>query len=76
VVKQKRFSERLQAPVAKSANRLIEAAQVIEELIAMAKQLRDEAENVEAMGLPAAEVGFYDPWRTTSQHTSRWAMKC
>ena len=60
VVKQKRFSELLQASLNKYANRAIEAAQVIEELIAMAKQFRDEAEKVEAMGLSVAEVAFYD----------------
>ncbi len=60
VVKQKRFSELLQASLTKYANRSIEAAQVIEELIAMAKQFRDEAERVDAMGLSAAEVAFYD----------------
>ena len=60
VVKQKRFSELLQASLNKYANRSIEAAQVIEELIAMAKQFRDEAEKVEAMGLSVAEVAFYD----------------
>jgi type I restriction enzyme R subunit len=60
VVRQKRFSELLQASLTKYANRSIEAAQVIEELIAMAKQFRDEVEKVEAMGLSAAEVAFYD----------------
>ena len=60
VVKQKRFSELLQASLNKYANRSIEAAQVIEELIAMGKQFRDEAEKVEAMGLSVAEVAFYD----------------
>jgi type I restriction enzyme R subunit len=60
VVKQKRFSELLQASLTKYANRSIEAAQVIEELIAMAKQFRDEVEKVEAMGLSTAEVAFYD----------------
>jgi hypothetical protein len=60
VVKQKRFSEMLQASLNKYANRSIEAAQVIEELIAMAKQFRDGAEKVEAMGLSIAEVAFYD----------------
>jgi type I restriction enzyme R subunit len=33
---------------------------VIEELIAMAKDFRDEAERVDAMGLSVAEVAFYD----------------
>jgi type I restriction enzyme R subunit len=60
IVKQRRFSELLQASLHKYANRSIEAAQVIEELIAMAKQLREEAERVEAMGLSTAEAAFYD----------------
>ena len=60
VVKQRRFSELLQASLTNYANRSIEAAQVIEELIAMAKQFRDQVEKVEAMGLSAAEVAFYD----------------
>ena len=60
VVKQKRFSELLQASLNKYANRSIEAAQVIEELRALAKQFRDEAEKVEALGLSVAEVAFYD----------------
>jgi len=60
IVKQKRFSELLQASLNKYANRSIEAAQVIEELIAMGKQFRDEAEKVAAMGLSVAEVAFYD----------------
>jgi type I restriction enzyme R subunit len=60
VVKQKRFSELLQVSLNKYANRSIEAAQVIEELIALAKEFRDEAERVDAMGLSVAEVAFYD----------------
>ncbi|MFM9047414.1 MAG: DUF3387 domain-containing protein, partial [Cyanobium sp.] len=60
VVKQRRFSELLQASLAKYANRSVEAAQVIEELIAMAKQFREEAERVAALGLSPAESAFYD----------------
>jgi type I restriction enzyme R subunit len=59
-VKKRRFSELLQASLAKYANRSIEAAQVIEELIAMAKQIRDEADKLEALGLTTAEIAFYD----------------
>jgi type I restriction enzyme R subunit len=60
VVKQKRFSELLQASLVKYANRSIEAAQVIEELMAMARQFQVDAEKVQAMGLSAAEIAFYD----------------
>ncbi|MFN9914149.1 MAG: type I restriction enzyme endonuclease domain-containing protein, partial [Pirellulaceae bacterium] len=59
-VKQKRFSELLQASLAKYANRSIEAAQVIEELIAMARQFRDDADKAAAMGLSEPEIAFYD----------------
>ncbi|TGG86951.1 MAG: DUF3387 domain-containing protein, partial [Aphanocapsa feldmannii 288cV] len=60
VVKQRKFSELLQASLRKYSNRAIEAAQVIEELIAMAKQFREEADRIEALGLSTAEVAFYD----------------
>jgi type I restriction enzyme R subunit len=60
VVKQNRFSDLLQAALKKYTNCSVEAAQVIEELIAMAKDFRDEAERMDAMGLSVAEVAFYD----------------
>lgn len=60
IVKQRRFSELLQASLAKYANRSVEAAQVIEELIAMAREFRDEASKLEALGLTPAEIAFYD----------------
>jgi len=59
-VKQKRFGERLQASLAKYANRSVEAAQVIEELFAMAREFRLCAEKAETLGLPPAEEAFYD----------------
>lgn len=60
IVKQRKFSELLQASLSKYTNRSIEAAQVIEELIAMAKKYRDEADEAERLGLSAAEKAFYD----------------
>ena len=59
-VKQKRFSDLLQASLAKYANRSVEAAQVIEELIAMAKEFRQEGEKAQSLGLTPAEEAFYD----------------
>jgi type I restriction enzyme, R subunit len=41
-------------------NRAIEAAQVIEELIGLAKQMRDADQRGEAMGLSEDELAFYD----------------
>ena len=41
-------------------NRTIEAAQVIEELIQTAKELREAAERGEELGLSSDELAFYD----------------
>ena len=60
VVRQRKFSQMLQASLAKYTNRSVEAAQVIEELIAMAKQFRDETNRMDALGLTPVEVAFYD----------------
>ncbi|MCY4332598.1 MAG: type I restriction endonuclease subunit R [Cyanobacteria bacterium MAG CAR1_bin_15] len=60
VVQQKRFSEMLAASLNKYINRAVEAAQVIEELIAMAKTFRDAWERGAALGLTPAEQSFYD----------------
>lgn len=60
VVKQKRFSEMLQASLNKYSNRAIEAAQVIEELIAMARKFREDLERGVALGLTSSEQSFYD----------------
>ena len=59
-VKQKRFSDMLQASLANYANRSVEAAQVIEELIAMAREFRLSAEKAKTLGLNPAEEAFYD----------------
>ena len=45
-------------------NRAIEAAQVIEELIALAKDMRAAAERGEELGLSEDELAFYDALET------------
>ncbi len=60
VVKQRKFSELLEKSIGKYANRAIEAAQVIEELIAMAKQFQEDLERREAHDLSDEEEAFYD----------------
>ena len=50
----------LTASLNKYSNRAIEAAQVIEELIAMAKKFREDLERGIALGLDSAEQSFYD----------------
>ncbi|MBW4934465.1 type I restriction endonuclease subunit R [Marinobacter sp. F4206] len=60
VVQEKKYSDRLQETLRKYNNRGIETAQVIEELIAMAKQFQAEMERDAALGLNPDEVAFYD----------------
>ena len=60
VVQEKKYADRLQETLRKYNNRGIETAQVIEELIAMAKQFQAELARDEALGLNADEIAFYD----------------
>ena len=60
LVRQRKFSELLKSSLAKYTNRSIEAAQVIEELIAMARQLREQENLRDAWGLTPEEMAFYD----------------
>ncbi|CUH60900.1 type I restriction endonuclease subunit R [Thalassobacter stenotrophicus] len=60
VVKQRKFSDLLQASLGKYANRAIEAAQVIEELIAMAKAFREDLARRDSHNLSDEEEAFYD----------------
>jgi len=60
VVKSKLFSQLLESSIRKYQNRAIQAAQVIEELIGLAKQMREEAAKGEELGLSDDEVAFYD----------------
>ena len=60
VVQSRKFSELLQDSLTRYRNRAIETAQVIEELIAMAKQFQAAANRGEQLGLSADEMAFYD----------------
>jgi type I restriction enzyme R subunit len=60
VVKSRLFSALLENAIRKYQNRAIQAAQVIEELIALAKQMREESAKGEELGLSEDEVAFYD----------------
>jgi len=60
VVQSARFSELLQQALARYRNRTIETAQVIEELIAMAKRFQEAAQRGERLGLGQEELAFYD----------------
>lgn len=60
VVQEKKYADRLQETLRRYNNRGIETAQVIEELIGMAKQFQAEMERDAALGLNPDEVAFYD----------------
>lgn len=60
VVLEKKFSERLHEALNRYRNRAIESAQVIEELIQMAKAFREAVQRGEHLGLNESELAFYD----------------
>ena len=64
VVQEKKYGDRLQETLRKYHNRGIETAQVIEELIAMAKQFKAEMEREQELGLNPDEIAFYDALAT------------
>lgn len=60
IVQARSFAELLENAIKKYQNRAIETAQVIEELIALAKDLREAGRRGEKLGLTDDEVAFYD----------------
>jgi type I restriction enzyme R subunit len=57
VVEAKKFSELLDAAILRYQNRSIEAAQVIMELIELARVMREADKRGEKLGLSIAELG-------------------
>jgi type I restriction enzyme R subunit len=64
VVQARSFAEMLGQTIHRYQNRAIEAAQVIEELIALAKEMREANARGEALGLSEDELAFYDALET------------
>jgi len=60
IVQARSFAELLEQSVRKYQNRAIETAQVIEELIALAKDMREANARGEALKLSEDELAFYD----------------
>ena len=60
VVQEKKYADRLQETLRKYNNRAIETAQVIEELIRMAKEFQEEMMREAELGLNPDEIAFYD----------------
>jgi len=64
VVQARSFAELLEQAIRKYQNRAIETAQVIEELIQLAKDMREANARGEKLGLSEEEVAFYDALET------------
>jgi type I restriction enzyme R subunit len=64
VVQARSFAEMLEQTIRRYQNRAIEAAQVIEELIALARDMREAGARGEKLGLSDDELAFYDALET------------
>jgi type I restriction enzyme R subunit len=64
VVQARSFAEMLEQSIRRYQTRAIEAAQVIEELIELAKAMREANARGEALGLSEDELAFYDALET------------
>ncbi len=64
LIQAKSFAELLENSIRKYQNRAIEAAQVIEELIQLAREMRQSDKRGEDLGLSQDEVAFYDALET------------
>jgi type I restriction enzyme R subunit len=60
VVQQRKFSDLLSGVITRYQNRSIETAQVMEELVEMARKFQEAANRGEQLGLSEDEVRFYD----------------
>jgi len=59
VVSEKKYSDRILETLRRYHNRAIETAQVIEELIELARAMQDDLAQAEKLGLNADEIAFY-----------------
>ena len=64
VVQARSFADMLEQTLRRYQNRAIEAAQVIEELIQLAREMREAAARGERLGLSEDELAFYDALET------------
>ena len=64
VVQARSFAEMLEQTLRRYQNRAIEAAQVIEELIELAREMREASSRGEKLGLTEDELAFYDALET------------
>ena len=60
IIQAKSFMDLLDKTIKKYTNRSIEAAQIIEELIELARKVRDEKNRGKELNMNEDEVAFYD----------------
>jgi type I restriction enzyme R subunit len=60
LIQSKKFSEMLENAIKRYQNNLLTTAQVIDELIAMAKEIRDSDKRTQELNLSDDELAFYD----------------
>ena len=60
IVQARSFAEMLEQTIRRYQNRAVEAAQVIEELLGLAREMRAASARGEALGLSDDELAFYD----------------
>jgi len=60
VVETRRFSERLEGAIARYHTNAISTVEVLQELINLAKEIRESRQRGEEQGLSADEIAFYD----------------
>jgi len=64
LIQSRKFSDMLEATIHRYKNRAIETLQVIEELIELAKEMREANQRGEKLGLTPEELAFYDALET------------
>jgi len=64
LVKSKKFLEMLESAIKKYQNNLLTTAQIIEELIRIAKEVKESDKEGEKLGLSTEEVAFYNALET------------
>ncbi len=64
LVKSKKFLEMLETAIKKYQNNLLSTAQIIEELIRIAKEVKDSDDDAKRLGLSQDELAFYDALET------------
>jgi type I restriction enzyme R subunit len=60
LVQARTFTEKLEISIQKYKNRSLETAQIIDELIKLAKEMREASRRGEKIGLSEEELAFYD----------------